>query len=61
MDKSRLYKDFKLIFTNDNDRPILAKWNQRYNWDGQGSFYQIPVDIFTDSDPSLTVYIYSKN
>ena len=54
------YKDFKLIFTNDNDRPILANEIKDTTWDGQGNFlYQIPVGTFTDSDPSLDSFTYT--
>ena len=54
------YKDFKLIFTNDNDRPILANEIKDTTWDGEGSFsYQIPVGTFTDSDPSLDSFTYT--
>ncbi|WP_148571735.1 VCBS domain-containing protein [Aliarcobacter cryaerophilus] len=54
------YKDFKLIFTNDNDRPILANEIKDTTWDGEGSFsYQIPVGTFTDSDPSDDNFTYT--
>ncbi|MFY4787916.1 VCBS domain-containing protein [Aliarcobacter butzleri] len=54
------YKYFKLIFTNDNDRPILANEIKDTTWDGEGSFsYQIPVGTFTDSDPSDDNFTYT--
>jgi|GEM_PF-6079255 len=54
------YKDFKLTFTNDNDRPVIANEIKDTTWDGQGNFtYQIPTDTFTDADPDTDNFTYT--
>jgi hypothetical protein len=54
------YKDFKLTFTNDNDRPIVVNEIKDTTWESQGSFtYQIPTDTFADSDPGNDTFTYT--
>lgn len=54
------YKDFKLTFTNDNDRPIVVNEIKDTIWESQGSFtYQIPTDTFADSDPGNDTFTYT--
>ncbi|NBR07350.1 MAG: DUF4347 domain-containing protein, partial [Planctomycetes bacterium] len=57
---SSVNKNFVATFTNDNDRPFVATPIPGQTWSGSGGFsYQVPLNTFSDSDPSGTIFSYS--
>ncbi|MFN6054289.1 MAG: putative Ig domain-containing protein, partial [Planctomycetia bacterium] len=57
---SSVNKNFVATFTNDNDRPFVATPIPGQTWSGSGGFsYQVPLNTFSDSDPSGTLFSYS--
>jgi hypothetical protein len=57
---SSVNKNFVATFTNDNDLPFVATPIPSQTWSGSGIFsYQVPLNTFSDSDPSGTNFSYS--